>query len=405
MSAQFSRYIWVSDSEELKQEKRGLARVLKDYDAGSVEIESVVSYISNLSPNFKDFNGYLMLGRAKLLGGIPLDDNFARAMLDCIKSEMQSFTTNEWEDALNILIVGLGGDHEYIGELFSLKPSLVSYLIRRAIKGCGREAIQESSDITGVIYYSNPLSGFFSMVENILLADFVAKINRKKLCLLQIPGWPLPVPLEEIVKALGISAEVVEAAPVEDFIYGITNIRDFFYKNSNPDIIELLLSHKSLGYGNLRKYVAEKYLHALPAGVSTDNGSLLYVRRGDKIELEDIPLSFSDLEGFIGTEIFRKSAIFLISDDYHWAEGFSNHSSYNVRNITFHVSGGSVGFSPDEENFRALLSNFYYLSEFQYSYGTSTSNLVNAAFIYRYKAGLQIQRPTPSFITPFYSHI
>lgn len=261
----------------------------------------------------------------------------------------------------------------------SSKIELLSILNRYGVSHQLNTANQYSgvSDFAGkTIIYTPMKSGFFSIIENIINADIIAKLNNFKIIInLNKNWWPYKTPFAHIFESCFNFTENFNEE---------NNASFYFFRNSFKslphsfwDQYESLKISRYLTLFNLLQDYAIKNRIAINQSTEYKNTLSLYIRRGDKLTLEDInypkELIFENLCSIAKTY----SQVKLYSDDMDWIKN-------NLSNIHSHVVydeglGSGYFFGKEKNNDDdEIIRKYLNLSISDNFTGDVGSNLVNA---------------------------
>jgi hypothetical protein len=227
--------------------------------------------------------------------------------------------------------------------------------------------------------YIPPPTGFFSVIENIVLAQFFCKINNKVFRLdTQHNWWRYPVPFLQLFQNTS-SPEFNVNLPSGKYVMWDT-LR-YYFRHINPSVFGLLKSFKIQQYARIKRalshYLDDIDLRARPA----PEECIVFIRGGDKVQLETISapseLLLSDIEALRQ----RRISVRVLSDDYGLADtlvqslGLGEGANLTASSRTgYHLQNGH-----SLDDVHTIINNFLVLSNAKYSLGCPSSNLVNSA--------------------------
>lgn len=227
--------------------------------------------------------------------------------------------------------------------------------------------------------YIPPPTGFFSVIENIVLAKFFCKINNKTFRLdTNHNWWRYPVPFLHLFEGTGTS-DFNTDLPQEKFIMWDT-LRHYF-RFINPAAFNLLKKFKIQQYERI-KHSLSHYLDGIDLRPRpAPEECIVFIRGGDKVQLETIDapsgLLLSDIEAMKK----RRVPVRILSDDHGLAEslvqslGLGKESNLTASNRKgYHLQAGH-----SLNDVHTIINNFLILSNARYSFGCPSSNLVNSA--------------------------
>jgi hypothetical protein len=216
-------------------------------------------------------------------------------------------------------------------------------------------------------------SGFFSVIENIIAAQFVAYENGYDLILSpESDWWPYEIAFSDLTESLFQPKNV--ASPV-----GIINFDAMraYAMDLNIEKLGRFGAFKQSRYFALRELLARKFN-------STQSPSFehyYYLRGGDKVANETVALPTEVVSTALLKCVETQSPIGVLSDDHHAAERLCEMMGPDrARNLTSsEFSGHFLDNAVSEADVRAIVENFLLLSASRTLLSCPTSNLVNAA--------------------------
>lgn len=236
------------------------------------------------------------------------------------------------------------------------------------------------------VIYRPGKSGFFSVVENIINVQIYASITGKKV-LIDLDGdwWVYKVKFEDIFDCFAYKKSFFQKI----FFKKIKQdeARDWFF-NLSPDFWHDYEEKKSEIYKSI--YISLKKFLPITSSSLLENHNLkpdisIYIRRGDKIGLEDICLPDKDIINNIYNISGEFTNVYLLSDDTSWLK--SNFS--NLPQVSFDddcSSGYFFGNESDTDHLDIIRKYLRMINSSQFSADTG-SNLINAIVYTRLALG------------------
>lgn len=224
----------------------------------------------------------------------------------------------------------------------------------------------------GEMVYQPRNSGFFSVIENVAVASFVAAMNEKELVIDGTYDWWGYI---EPFKKLFSHIKVLDTMPTAPQAVHFESMRDIIF-NANDQLMNMFMMHKNGFYRNIcaainTYYDEEQY--------SVTNAAVVFVRAGDKLHTETIeppPHTFIDDLYDLSRRAIKT---FILSDDHEYAEKIRRLGTHNTRNITpvqhtgyHHDHSGKVSCMP-------ILKNYLAIVNCKESLSCPSANIVNAA--------------------------
>lgn len=242
--------------------------------------------------------------------------------------------------------------------------------------------LSEKSEWQNDWCYVPPNTGFFSVVENIIMAKFFFHLNgRKFLVDGSINWWRYPIKFFDIFadyveQYVGNNTSVVQV----DW----KTVRDHF-RYVDPSYFETLRDFKISEYSKIKKAI-KNFISSRSINYSFDylkhvNNCVYFIRGGDKTLLEtvDIPIEISMRDLKAAQTKYEK--VVIISDDFRIAQDIVNRfgtgSFYNATDRN--KNGYYINSKHAETDVYAILNFYLLLSEANMSISCPSSNLVNSA--------------------------
>jgi len=227
------------------------------------------------------------------------------------------------------------------------------------------------------IIYQPVASGFFSVIENIVNAKIFADVNYSQLYI-RLSGnwWKYHAPFDEMIDCFEYRMPDYPWLTTSHFSQA--QMRQWFFSLSVDQYPEYnrrkIIIYRKI-YRSLKNYLEKNHiqwnlhLKGKSAGV--------YLRKGDKIELEDVNIPDQNLVGYLGSKLRQYDSVYLSTDDVLWAkENFSHiHPS-----IVFDDSSTSGYFFGKESitDHTDIVKKYLRLTSTDVLIGDVGSNLVNA---------------------------
>lgn len=232
----------------------------------------------------------------------------------------------------------------------------------------------------GEILYQPRNSGFFSIIENLIVAAFVAEMNEKQLV---VDGtydwWNYSEPFTKIFPDI----KVLEVLPTAPQAIHFESMREAVF-NGSDDYVKMFMAFKDSVYGNILRNIRSFY-DGDTYNV-TDN-AVVFVRGGDKLHTETIeppPHTYiTDLRNLSR----RSRKTFILSDDHEYAEKIRGFGTGLTRNITATSDKGYYHNPAVKASCMPILKNFIALVEAKENMSCPSANLVNAAHWCRSRYG------------------
>ena len=224
----------------------------------------------------------------------------------------------------------------------------------------------------GSMVYQPRNSGFFSVIENMIVAAYVARMNNKELLIDNTYAWwDYKEPFEDIFRS---TFTLVDRLPANPQAIHFESMRDFIF-TASPMHIDKFSQFKVLMYGKIereiKRYYKDETYNVLDAG-------LIFLRGGDKLEAETILPPMDLLMKDVAALARRVSRRLVLSDDYVLAERIVDKDDA-VINITPFGHRGYRHRYGEKVSCLPILKNYLALVECDESLACPSANLVNAA--------------------------
>lgn len=227
----------------------------------------------------------------------------------------------------------------------------------------------------GSMVYQPRNSGFFSVIENMIVAAYVARLNNKELLIDNTYAWwDYKEPFDDIFRT---TFTIVDRLPANPHAIHFESMRDFIF-TASPAHIDQFSQFKVQMYGKIEREI--RRYHTVKSGETYPvlDAGLIFLRGGDKLEAETILPPMDLLMQDIAALKRRVSRRLVLSDDYVLAERIVDKDDA-VINITpfdhrgyHHKYGEKVSCLP-------ILKNYIALIDCEESLACPSANLVNAA--------------------------
>ena len=227
--------------------------------------------------------------------------------------------------------------------------------------------------------YVPPPTGFFSVMENIVLAKFFCKVHNKAFKLdLQHNWWRYPVPFLDLLGGYDI-AEFNLDMPHDKYI--MWDVLRQYFRYIHPGNFNFLKKFKAQEYRKikrtLRLYLDSTDSRPRPA----PEDCIVFIRGGDKVQIETIEAPQQFIHADIATLRARGTDVRVLSDDHGLAEsliatlGLSSDANLTARNRAgYHLHAGH-----SLNDVHTIIHNYLMLANARYSISCPSSNLVNSA--------------------------
>lgn len=225
---------------------------------------------------------------------------------------------------------------------------------------------------TGSMLYQPRNSGFFSVIENMIVAAYVARMNNKELLIDNTYAWwDYKEPFNDIFRT---TFTLVDKLPTNPQAIHFESMRDFIF-TASPMHINQFSQFKVFMYEKIEReiksyYKDEKY--------NVEGAGLIFLRGGDKLEAETILPPMDLIMKDVTALARRVSRRVVLSDDYVLAERIVDRDNA-VINITPFGHRGYRHRYGEKVSCLPILKNYLALVDSQESLACPSANLVNAA--------------------------
>jgi hypothetical protein len=269
---------------------------------------------------------------------------------------------------------------EFLGCLqgLEIKGNELYRQFNQMIEGRGDCEINDSSLklVRPIKLFTPRRSGFFSVIENIIVASFVAEQDGVALMLSpERDWWPYEVSFHQIFgNSLGLRHD---KNIYQDLSVGFDEARGKV-AHLNIDNGYIFYAYKRKVYSVTHSLVL-RYLSGLEI---TEQGIPVYfVRAGDKLELETVLPPERLVQKNLSSVLNKFGSIGILSDDYNYAESLRLRLSHlGACNLTSkNCNGHELSASTSTNDVITILKNFILLRQSPVKLSCPSSNLVNAA--------------------------
>jgi hypothetical protein len=246
--------------------------------------------------------------------------------------------------------------------------------------------LPENQDLKPILYRPGK-SGFFSVIENIINAQIYASIKGRKI-IIDLDGdwWVYKQEFQDIFDCFEY-----KKPGIHNFFYGNLKqgvARDWFFGLS-PIFWDDYDLKKSEIYKKIHRSLYEFICSADPscaADVNLRSDLAVYVRRGDKIGLEDVCIPDKQVIKSINNLLNLKHDVYLSSDDSLWLKKNFSH----ISNVSFDEKESEGYYFGKESDIDHLEIIKKYLRMVNANMFTADvgSNLINAIAYTRIAMGL-----------------
>ena len=227
-------------------------------------------------------------------------------------------------------------------------------------------------------YYQPPKSGFFSVIENIVMAKFVCHFHGRRFLLDNSPGWwPYPTSFQDIFASL--FDEPPRSADENLAVLPFAMMREFVAKGSRQ-VVEAYVQFKWQEYARIREALLDKVDEPRAYFESLRESAVFYVRGGDKLLYETILPPDARVRNDLEMLFRRAENLFVLSDDYQLAQRYVGQlGAGRAINLTRQDFNGYYLARASDDDVKAIVRNYLILASAKYSMSCPSSNLVNSA--------------------------
>ena len=227
--------------------------------------------------------------------------------------------------------------------------------------------------------YIPPPTGFFSVIENIVLAKFLCKLHGKTFSLDTDfhKWWRYPVGFDELFGDV-FSTDFLLTKSVK---YLPWNVARETISRFDINTLHTLSEFKVTEYKRI-KNALQNWLSTQGEKVKISKESAVYfIRGGDKLILETMPTPTTVVETDFDYVLKKSDNFMVLSDDYALANDFADRfGASKIVNMTERKCGGYfVNDVSTRDDVRTIITNYIILSSVRYSMSCPSSNLTNSA--------------------------
>jgi len=242
----------------------------------------------------------------------------------------------------------------------------------------------------GSMVYQPRSSGFFSVIENMIVAAYVARLNNKELLIDNTYAWwDYKEPFEDIFRT---TFKLIDRLPPNPQAVHFESMREFIF-TASPMHIDQFSQFKAQMYGKIereiKRYYKDETYNVLDTG-------LIFMRGGDKLEAETILPPMDLLMKDIAALARRVPRRLVLSDDYVLAERIVDKDDA-VKNITPFGHRGYRHRYGEKVSCLPILKNYLALIDCEESLACPSANLVNAANWTRYNSTFNFNTINPVY--------
>lgn len=246
------------------------------------------------------------------------------------------------------------------------------------------EPLQLKQDLQKENYliYHPRFSGWFSIIENILAADYIAYKHGCNLIIHDTPEWwPYPISFADVYSEVyQCTSRIKIEGKIGMFNFDI--MRENFYSIVSPDlnVIEDFHAFKKSKYVNILS-AAKNYLNKKSILLPEEKYTAIFLRGGDKLRQESIIISNDLICEDIKNIHDPEKKLYILSDDYNLATNLCDKLNFcPFENLTVPEKRGYDVFQRKDINtVYDILKNYSIISGAEKTIGCPSSNLVNAA--------------------------
>jgi hypothetical protein len=223
----------------------------------------------------------------------------------------------------------------------------------------------------GVMVYQPRNSGFFSVIENLIVASFVARLSNKQLVVDNTyQWWDYEQPFDDIFRN---SFTLIDRLPNDVQAVHFDAMRDFIF-GASEDYLLQFYKFKLMMYGKIERDIRRYYKGEL---FNVERAGLVFIRGGDKAYAEAPVQPYAHYMHDIDALARRCSRTVVLSDTYTVAAyARAGTAAINITPIDHmgyhHKYGEKVSCLP-------ILKNYLALVDCLESVSCPSANLVNAA--------------------------
>lgn len=224
----------------------------------------------------------------------------------------------------------------------------------------------------GVMLYQPRNSGFFSIIENLIVAKYVARMNSKQLIVDNTYAWwDYKEPFEDIFRDFTI----VDTLPANPHAIHFESMRDFIFTATDEQMYQFY-KFKIQAYEKILRDI--RWYYRKDEVYNVTKSGLIFLRGGDKLEAETILPPEDLILKDVAALARRVPRRFVLSDDYVLAERIVDKDDA-VINITPFGHRGYRHRYGEKVSCLPILKNYLALVDCTESLACPSANLVNAA--------------------------
>jgi hypothetical protein len=279
--------------------------------------------------------------------------------------------------------------NEEVTSLLNIDKLEVCRLYLSTINPRKKSESEYEIDNPSIATYFPKHSGFFSILENLCAAKYVAKrINRNLVIGNRYEGnstrsnwWPYAIPFDNIFPDL-IKQDRQSIHKRED-VLDFDKVRSYII-SAPPKVLQDYSNFKA-GFYRRIKTLLESYIGHQEA-TTDEPKTYYYLRMGDKIHLETISLSLELTAEELTNASTDCSNVHVLSDSYDSARELTLKNRKFINATSSKFKGHYLAQSNTEEDVLAIIGNFLALANSKLNISCPSSNLVNAASWANYSA-------------------
>jgi hypothetical protein len=329
---------------------------------------------------------FLMFLRAKMWEGrSALGDSLSSVAIHTLKSHLEPPVHHfAQQEIIGILGLELYNQIRQTNDPLALAVNIHLFSISK--KSVSFEF--ETSHRSLPIHFLPSTSGFFSIIENILLMDFHARISGRRLVLAPEKfWWPYEVTFREL---FGDIFEVAEPCEVDGISWFPRDSAMLWLNELHAEHQFEFFKFKCFAYQRIRTR-CENYLRLSSVSeLKTDSSSVLFLRAGDKFLQETIPFPDHMIAFELGSLSTIGERALVLSDDYSLGKRLEMRFS-GVNNISrTRMEGHTLGGNRHRQDVIEIIQNYLCLAKGKVVAGCPSSNLMNAANLTRLGSGCHV---------------
>ena len=226
---------------------------------------------------------------------------------------------------------------------------------------------------SGIMVYQPRNSGFFSTLENLIVAAYVARLSNKTLVIDNTyDWWNYEESFGDIFRN-AFNSKLISVLPNNAEAIHFDSMRDFIFKGGEV-YLQQFYKFKIHMYGNILRDIRRYYKGEL---FNIERAGLMFVRGGDKANIEAPVQPWEHYKRDL-TDLSRRVSRMAVLSDQHTTAAYARAGTSAI-NLTptdhngyHHVFGRKVSCLP-------ILKNYLALVDCLESVSCPSANLVNAA--------------------------